>query len=539
MSPSEKPIDIRYDNCALPENPDSPVILKVEANTMSPQHDTPIHSCDIGLLFNTISTLSCDEKYNCLKSIWMPDQSFVFRTREICGKARRFNREWLRLFPWLAYSNYLDGAFCIPCVFFGRNIGSNASKLDKLTKSPLTDWSSATTRLKLHEVKSEVHKTALLTMQEFIAMMENKTKSVARILDTALDAKINQNRQKLSSIVKTVILCAKHNIPLRGHRDDSKFYDTEDCGNFQALLDFRVDSGDVILKKHFESAPRNATYRSKTTQNELISCCADTVNDKIISEIKECGYYSILVDEVTDCSNKEQMPLVLRYVDPQGQIQERFIKFIHCDAGISGEALKDKVIHCVTEELKLDLQKCRGQCYDGAGNMAGKCRGLAARILRLNDLAIYTHCASHRLNLCVAASCQIQNVKNMMDSIQVIAKFFNNSPKRQLLLEKMVKTHLPDYQHNKLIDVCRTRWVLRLDGLDRFYDMFVAIAEALFAIRDNADKEWDNSAGDAYALASVCTNFDFIMTLVIVRNCLAYTRSATIQLQGAHIDIIK
>ena len=170
---------------------------------MSPQHDTPIHSCDIGLLFNTISTLSCDEKYNCLKSIWMPHQSFVFRTREICGKARRFNREWLRLFPWLAYSNYLDGAFCIPCVFFGRNIGSNESKLDKLMKSPLTDWSSATTRLKLHEVKSEVHKTALLTMQEFIAMMENKTKSVARILDTALDAKINQNRQKLSSIVKT------------------------------------------------------------------------------------------------------------------------------------------------------------------------------------------------------------------------------------------------------------------------------------------------------------------------------------------------
>ena len=69
--------------------------------------------------------------------------------------------------------------------------------------------------------------------------------------------------------------------------------------------------------------------------------------------------------------------------------------------------------------------------------------------------------------------------------------------------------------------------------------MFVAIAEALSAIRDNVDKEWDNSSGDAYALSSVCTNFDFIMTLVIVRNCLIYTRSAMIQLQGANILIIK
>lgn len=141
------------------------------------------------------------------------------------------------------------------------------------------------------------------------------------------------------------------------------------------------------------------------------------------------------------------MLLVLRYVDPQGQIQELFPKFIYCDIRISEAALSDKVIHCVTEELKLDLQKCRGECYDAAGSMAGKCCSLAGKC---RALAIYTHCASHCLNLCVAASCQIQNFKNVMDNIQFIPKFFNNSPKRQLLLDKMAKTHLPDYQHNKM-----------------------------------------------------------------------------------------
>ena len=80
----------------------------------------------------------------------------------------------------------------------------------------------------------------------------------------------------------------------------------------------------------------------------------------------------------------------------------------------------------------------------------------------------------------IATSCQLQGVRNLMVNIQNVSKFFNNSPKRQLLLEKMPKKgHLPDYKHFKLIDVCRTRWVLQIDGLERFLAMCVATAEAL------------------------------------------------------------
>ena len=138
------------------------------------------------------------------------------------------------------------------------------------------------------------------------------------------------------------------------------------------------------------------------------------------------------------------------------------------------------------------MADCRGQCFDGAGNMARKCKGAAARISKDHTLAIYTHCASHRLNLCVAASCQLQSVKNMMNSVRVISDFFNNSPKKQLLLENMIKEHLPEASHNNLIDVCRTRWVLRLGRLQRFQDFFFAITESLLFMRDNVDGEWAN-----------------------------------------------
>jgi hypothetical protein len=45
-------------------------------------------------------------------------------------------------------------------------------------------------------------------------------------------------------------------------------------GNFKALLSFRVDAGDDILAHHLKTAASNATYISKTTQNEIINCVA-------------------------------------------------------------------------------------------------------------------------------------------------------------------------------------------------------------------------------------------------------------------------
>ena len=61
-----------------------------------------------------------------------------------------------------------------------------------------------------------------------------------------------------------VILCGKQNIPLRGHRDDARYFDTDyNCGNLQSLLQFKADSGDTVLKEHFKNMKQNATFHSK------------------------------------------------------------------------------------------------------------------------------------------------------------------------------------------------------------------------------------------------------------------------------------
>ena len=62
-----------------------------------------------------------------------------------------------------------------------------------------------------------------------------------------------------------------------------------------------------------------------------------------------------------------------------------------------------------------------------------------------------------------------------MDNVRVTSEFFNNSPKRFDLLKQKIKEMLPEARHTHLIDVCRTKWVARLDGLSVFIEIYSAI----------------------------------------------------------------
>ena len=74
-------------------------------------------------------------------------------------------------------------------------------------------------------------------------------------------------------------------------------------------------------------------------QNDIIKCCGQVVTETIINEVKRNKYFSIIADEAADCSNKEQLSLVLRFVDDNLNIRENFIQFIHCRWGLSGADL--------------------------------------------------------------------------------------------------------------------------------------------------------------------------------------------------------
>ena len=144
------------------------------------------------------------------------------------------------------------------------------------------------------------------------------------------------------------------------------------------------------------NAPRNLKLSSPTIQKEIVQACARETLKAIIEDIGD-EYFAILVDEFRDVSHKEQMALVIRYVDRRGFVMERLIGVCHVSQTTS-LALKEAIYSVLTYH-KLSPSQIRGQGYDGASNMQGHLNGLKTLVLRDSKAAHSIHCFAHQLQL--------------------------------------------------------------------------------------------------------------------------------------------
>lgn len=296
-----------------------------------------------------------------------------------------------------------------------------------LVSYALSDFKHAIENLKKHEQK-DYHKEAVVKMESYVKVMSGQQDSISVQINNAAKELIATNRMKLQSIMETIILCGRQNIPLRGHRDAGTDLERacEGHGNFWALLQFRISSGDTLLREHPTTAPRNATYISPDIQNQVIQVLGDHILHKILTNVKEEKFFSVIADEVTDSSNKEQLGVVLRYVNPTDNCK---ILYLFWNVVV---AFRDRplLLDFFTQH-GLDPTSLRGQAYDGADSMAGRVKGTAACIRSSFPLALYVHCASHCLNLAVVSSFEEVAVSNMIGIVNRVSTFFFAHPKRQ------------------------------------------------------------------------------------------------------------
>ena len=165
--------------------------------------------------------------------------------------------------------------------------------------------------------------------------------------------------------------------------------------------------------------------------------------------------------------------------------------------------------------------------------MAGKSKGVAFRILSKYPKALYVHCAAHRLNLCVMKCCSIREVSNMMQTADKISRFFSNSPKRQLALEKWIDNVLTEENRKKLKELWRTWWVERHEAFEVFFDLFLPTFCCLEAIVYSPPSDWNRETrSDAQSLLLAMSQFPFMVALAVSQEVLAYTKGLSVKLQG-------
>ena len=515
----------------LPEQQISPPQNTQVAHQLDP---AAAISNDIGR-FVSVSrrAISDQDRLLLINDPWMPPLGYEFPLLEDGGHRRAFQAKWLQMYTWARYSPSIQGVFCVACVLFGQDEATRARQaLRMFVTEPLNRFKKGLEYLNEHGSKT-YHKENAARLNGFLETRRNPGAAVGNQLDIQRREEIQKNRLYLRPIIKSVIFCGKQNLALRGHRDDGQVLETDDDGVFRALLRFRIDSGDAVLAEGLEQASRNATYTSKTTQNEIIACAGELIQADISRRVREAKWYSIMADETSDTARLEQATIIIRYLDKSGSIHEDFAGFVHAD-NLTGEGMAQLIIGFLGH-MGLTLDYCRGQGYDGAAAMMGKFNGCQAVIRRQQPLAVPIHCFNHRLNLAVSKSCDVPAVRNMFGTMNRICDFILSSPKRVKEMEEFIDAREEGGRQRRLRMYCATRWVDSHDSVLVFLDLLPVVVDTLSALAHARGA--GTTGADAAALLAAVRSSGFLVSLQVAGHCLAKTVSLSRALQDPSQNI--
>ncbi|KAL6579336.1 hypothetical protein OROMI_009552 [Orobanche minor] len=305
-----------------------------------------------------------------------------------------------------------------------------------------------------------------------------------------------------------------------------------------------VEIQNVILQK----APKNATYTSPDFQKQILHILAEKVRKKIRGEVGNAKF-CILVDEAKDVADKQQMAIVLRFVDSEGFIKERFFDIVNV-AHTNAETLKKEICD-VLGRNDLYIKNIRGQGYDGASNMSGAWNGLQALFIRECPQAYYVHCFAHRLQLALVGAAEKQgSVWVFFSELTSIVNMIKGSPKRDNELKSAQAIEIAERvatgvcetgsglnQMGSLRRAGKTRWSSHFESICSMIDMYHSVIIVLEHIEDEADN--NPTRGQATCHLRVMKSFDFLFMLYMMNKVMAITYLLCEALQSKSLDILQ
>jgi hypothetical protein len=140
---------------------------------------------------------------------------------------------------------------------------------------------------------------AVTNMHHFMSLSSGKAVPITHQLNKQAGADLQMRKQRLNSIVRALVFCARAGIALRGHRSESepfleKSMYSDDVilgdvnrGNFMQVLEQRRQAGDQNIDLFINTKSK---YCSHEIQNELLCPRSQHVIEQVIAEIKQATF---------------------------------------------------------------------------------------------------------------------------------------------------------------------------------------------------------------------------------------------------------
>ncbi|XP_057454884.1 uncharacterized protein LOC130746320 isoform X1 [Lotus japonicus] len=274
---------------------------------------------------------------------------------------RRFQARWFETFTWLEYSPEMDACYCFPCYLFSK-------KSSPFTSKGFRNWRKVNSGkdcsflTHVGDGPNSSHNVALKCCEDF----KSQYCHIDKVLSKQTSQQISCNRLRLKASADAVKWLTFQACAFRGHDESVR---SKNRGNFVEMIKLLASYNREVDEVVLENAPQNAKYTSPTIQKEILHVFARKVQSDIRKEIGDAKF-CLLVDEARDESKREKMAIVIRFVDKNGYVKERFLDMIHV-RDTTSHTLKEGICSILSHH-NLNIKSERGQGYDGASNMRGE-----------------------------------------------------------------------------------------------------------------------------------------------------------------------
>ncbi|XP_035837214.1 uncharacterized protein LOC110893150 [Helianthus annuus] len=205
-----------------------------------------------------------------------------FKWTNYSSGRRRFNVKWFDKYHWLEYSTKQEKAYCLYCYLFNESVGNKGGR-ETFVSEGFCNWSKPG------------------ALKEHVGLVNSIHNKAAQKCENLLNQKRSYDANE-----------KRRNKERR-------------IGNQYRLMGVNnPDIGKYTLGK----AKKNNKLTAPSIQKEIADCYAKEVTKMICEEIKD-DVFGLLVDESSDVSLKEQMAVVVRYVDKVGVLKESLIGVAH------------------------------------------------------------------------------------------------------------------------------------------------------------------------------------------------------------------
>ncbi|XP_036112772.1 zinc finger MYM-type protein 1 isoform X1 [Molossus molossus] len=445
---------------------------------------------------------------------------FTTKVQKVKGKSQSIKTFWCSNFQKLDTTSKKGMTFCYSCQLFCQKAHSYGRQ--SFATQGISNWKKTLKNFRKHE-KSIMHLKSLQFWREYQFCDEAVHGNLS-----IHSRQIEGNKTYLKLIIENIVFLGKQCLPLR-EKDQS--ISSVNKGHFLELLEIRAkDKGEEIFRLMNSQVD---FYNSTQIQNGIIEIIKTEMLQDIVNEINISSAFSIICDEATYSTTKQQFSICVRYPQKISEailIKERFLGFIDVEE-MTGTNLHS-TITTYLQQIGVDLNKIRGQAYDSTTNLRGKFNKSAAEFKKEEPRALYIHCYAHFLDLAVIRFCR--EVKELRSALNTLSSLFNTIHMSGEMSENFQKICKLSQNKTCKKHVSQSCWTLHDHTLLSVIEGLPEIIETLEVVSNHSSNT--GLADELSDLLTLVSKFEFIFCLKFLYQVLSVTGILSKELRSETTD---